>query len=373
MPKYATELTQGQTFSRTSEENGINDTAQRVYKILLLHPGEVFNPQAYTGTYIGSRHPFNLNLVCFSYDAKFDGESRMVSIVTFNYRNYATVAASAGQQDPKTVTPYARPANYSTDTSLMEIPCSTWKRWENDGQLKGKPVYPANPNGDRYDGVSKMVPMTTIRVDQYEPRDPMINTEWVGCINSEDIWMGGRKFPKHTIMLRGVSSKAHVETFRDQQFRGWIATYDLAHRMNMVTIPPSTTPFALGWDRLQPLEGFYVKNNRKNDPDVDVNALSLEHLDYKVKVNAPLAPPAAYEYAAGTQGEKVRAQVAFPCPTGGWAQRPSASPVALNADGTPRNVQKVDNNGDPVYYPLVYRYQVQDDADLVTVMNLRLF
>lgn len=369
MPKYATELTQGQAFTRTSEENGINDTAQRVYKVLLLHPAEVFDPQAYTGTYIGSRHPYNLNLVCFSFDAKFDGDSRMVSIVTFNYRNYATAAASAGLQDPRTISPDARPANYSTDTSLMEVPCDSWKRWENDGNLKGKPSYPTNPNGDRYDGVSKLAPMTTIRVDQYEQRDPMVNTEWVGFINSEEMWIGGRKFPRHTVMLRGVSSKAHVETFRNQQFRGWIATYDFGHRMNMVTIPPSTKPFALGWDRLQPLEGFYVKNDRKNVDEVDVNALALEHLDYKVKGS----DRATYEYAAGTAGQKVRAQVGFPCPTGGWAQRPSASPVALNADGTPRNVQKVDANGDPVYYPLVYRYQVQDDVDLVTVMNLRLF
>ena len=140
MPKYWTELTQGQTFSRTSEEDGIHDTAQRVFKVLLVSPAEVFDPQAYLGVYIGTIHPYNNNLICFSFDAKFDGESRMVTLVTFNYRSFASAAASSGRPDPKIIQPEVRPANWSTETSLMEIPAPTWCEFGS-----GKWVVPINP------------------------------------------------------------------------------------------------------------------------------------------------------------------------------------------------------------------------------------
>ena len=371
MPQFGTELTQGQTFSRTSDEGEIKDSAQRVYKIILSHPAEVFDPQFYTGTYIGSRHPFNTNLVCCSVDAKFEGESRMVSIVTFNYRRYASSSSSSGRKDPKTTKPTERPANWTTDTSLMETPCDSWRRWESNGAVKGRYSYPANPMFDRYDGVSKLVPITKISVEQYEPLDPLNNTMWVGFINKEVMWIGGYQFPRHTVMLRGVNSKPHVEMFGSETFRGWIATYDFAHRMNMVDPPGSGPPQPIGWDRLQPLEGLYVKNDRLGDDDVDSGGLSLEHADYKVQVTA--GAPQPYAYAAGSAGKRMRAMVGFPCPTGGWAQRPSASPIALNEDGTPRNLKDNNPDGTPKRYPIVWRYQVQPDVDLVSQMNLRLF
>lgn len=380
MPKMFTELTQGQTFSRSSEEGGLVDSAQRVYKVILLHPAEVFDPQFLTGTYVGSRHPYNINLVCFNFDAKFDGESRMVAFVTFYYKNYATWAASAtgGQNDPKTISPDIRPANWSTDTSLMEMPADLWS----PAGANGPWTVPMTPMKDRYDGITKMVPITTIRVDQYEHRDPMINSEHVGSINSLDIKMGGRTYPAHTLMLRGVSSKAHVETFRTTTFRGWIATYDLVYRLNKVKYTKGDGSQAndkesvIGWDRLQPLEGFYVKNDRLGDDEVDLYGLSLQHSDYKVLDTAPT--PSGYTYAAGTggkttQGQKMRAMVGFPCPTGGWAQRPSASPIALNSDGTPRNLTATKQDGSPKYYPILVKYQVQPEIDMVSTLNLRLF
>lgn len=374
MPKYFTELTQGQTFSRSSEEGGLVDAAQRVYKVILLHPAEVFDPQFVTGTYIGSRHPYNLNLVCFNFDAKFEGDSRMVTLVTFYYKNYATWAASAtgGQNDPKTISPDIRPANWSTDTSLMEMPADVWWPAGTDGPK----TVPMTPTKDRYDGVTKMVPITTIRVDQYEQRDPMINSEYVGCINSADIQMGGRTYPAHTLMLRGVSSKAHVETFRTTTFRGWIATYDLVYKLNKIKYQTGNGGLAsdkdsvIGWDRLQPLESYYVFNKRLGDADVDEGGLALEHLDFKVKDNGGAQP---YEYAKGTAGKKVRAMVRVPCPNGGWFQRPSASPIAVNSDGTPRNLYDTNADGSPKLYPILVKYQVQPEIDMVKVLNLRLF
>lgn len=381
MPKFATELAQGQAFSRSVDENGLSDTFVRVFKVVLTSPSEVFDPQTYCNVFIGNPHPLNPNLTCYSFDAKFDGDSRMVSIVTFNYKSYASSAgSSSGSGDHKQKAPDERPANWSTDTSLMEMPCDSWRKWSKANPTAYSPwSFPINMMGDRYDGVSKLAPITTIRIEQHESFDPLRNTNWVGYINEDVIFMGGWKFEAHTLMLRGVSSKAHIETFGTKVFRGWTATYEIAHKNNVVEYVGESggkVVEALGWDRLQPLEGLYVKNDRLGDADVDEYGLSLQHADYKVLSTAPT--PTGYTYAASdgksTQGQRMRAMVGFPCPTGGWAQRPSASPIALNKDGTPRNLRDVQADGvTPVRYPILYRYQTQNSTSFMSNLNLRLF
>lgn len=362
MPKGYSELAQGQSFSRTSEDDGIHDTAQRVFKVILLSPAEVFDPQSYCGVFIGTIHPYNPNLVCFSFDAKFDGDSRMVSLVTFNYKSFASTAASANKPEPKTVQPDIRPANWSTDTSLMEIPAPTWCEFGT-----GKWVVPVNPVGDRYEGVGKLVPITTIRVEQYVNEDPLVDMDHVGKINSEQISIGFHKFPLHTLMLRGISSRPHVETFRGSTFRGWIATYELAYKSNEVTVSDpaggnNDQTYVLGWDHLQVVEGTSVKNTPAAllDPTVDPFGLALTHNGQKVQFPLTLA--------AGTENKKVKAMLAIPSydDRGGWVQRPVASPIALNLDGTPRDLV----GG---LRPLVVRYQVQPAADLVAKLQLRLY
>ena len=363
MPKYATELAQGQAFSRTSEDDGLHDTAQRVFKVILVSPAEVFDPQAYTGVYIGTVHPYNSNLICFSFDAKFDGDSRMVSIVTFNYKSFASTASSSGRPDPKTIQPEVRPSNWSADTSLMDIPAPTWNEFGT-----GKWVVPVNPVGDRYEGVRKMVPVTTVRVDQYEGSDPLRHMDHVGKINSKTVTIGSHDFALHTLMLRGISSRAHVETFQGSTFRGWIASYELVHKANIVFVSDpdggagDPTRIVLGWDHLQVVEGINVKNlvGALDRPDVDPFGLALTHNGQKVQFPLTLA--------SGTENKKVRAMLAIPSydDRGGWVQRPVSSPIALNLDGTPRDLLGGLN-------PLVVRYQVQESGDLVDDLNLRLY
>jgi hypothetical protein len=363
MPRYATELTQGQAFSRTSEENGVNDTAQRVFKIALVSPAEVFNPQVYTGVYIGTIHPYNNNLICFSFDSKFDGDSRMVTLVTFNYKSFASSPASSGRPEPKTIQPEIRPANWYTDTSLMEIPAPTWNEFGT-----GKWVVPVNPVGDRYEGVRKMVPVTSIRVDQYESADPLNNMDQVGKINSKTIKVGSHNFALHTLMLRGISSRPHVETFQGNTFRGWIASYELVYKANIVFVSDpeggegDPQRIVLGWDHLQVVEGTSVKNlaGAVARADVDPFGLALTHNGQKVQFPLTLAD--------GTENKKVRAMMAIPSydDRGGWVQRPVAAPIALNLDGTPRDLIGGLN-------PLVVRYQVQESGDLVADLNLRLY
>ena len=368
MPKFATELTQGQAFTRSSEDNGLNDTSQRVYKVILNHPAEVFDPQAFCGVYVGYRHPFNLNQVCFSFDAKFDGDSRMVAIVTFNYKSFATAAASANQPDPKTIQPEIRPANWSTDTSLMDIPSSTWRECDlATGQETGAWSCPRNPAGDRYEGVTKMVPITTIRIDQYEPTDPMRWTSEVGKINSKVMTVGSRSFALHTVMLRGISSKPHVETFQATTFKGWTATYEFVYKANVVILEDpagggGTTVVEAGWDHLQILEGLYVKNDVAGlaRADTDPYGMALAHAAGEVITTLALA--------AGMNGKRTRAMVAVPSADGrgGVFQRPATAPIPLNADGTPRDVYTGNLR------PLIKRYQKQDSVDFVSKLGLRL-
>lgn len=363
MPKYATEMTQGQAFTRTAQENGVTDTAQRVYKILLLHPAESFNPQAYTGTYIGSRHPTNLNLVCTSLDAKFEGDSRMVAVVTFSYQSYATVGASAGRTDPKTMTPAIRPANWSTDTTLVEIPSISWRGVSiSTGIPFGPDGPPINPVGDRYEGVTKLVPSTTIRIDQFESQDPLRHASYCGVINKDPFQIGSLGVERHTLMFRGVSSKAHVETFGDQTFRGWMATYEFSHRVNFTKIN-DTTACSPGWDKLQIVEGYNVRNvaGSENNPDVDPDGLALQHANFEVVVPETISPAFV--------GKKSKANVAVHSTDGkGKFLRPSSQPIALNSDGTPR---KIDPNLPNHLNPLVRRYQVQQEYDF-TLFGLRL-
>ena len=67
----------------------------------------------------------------------------------------------------------------------------------------------------------------------------------------------------------------------------------------------------------------------------------------------------------------MRAMVGIPSidGQGGMFQRPASSPVALNSNGTPR---KIDQNAANPLDPIVLRYQVQQDIDFASTLNLRL-
>lgn len=371
MPRMVAELAQGQAFSRTSEENSLNDTFTRAFRVLLTSPGEVFDPQAYCGVYIGDRHPVNLNLVCYSLDAKFDGDSRLSTIITFNYRSFASVSASGSQTEPKNIEPTIRPANWTIDTSLTEVPATSWAETAlTTGNRTGSWGMPRNPVGDRYEGVTKLVPITTIRVDQFERIDPLRWSIYAGYINDGNMTFGVQTFLKHTVMFRGVSCKPHVETFRNVTYRGWMATFEFQQKNNDVLLEPSSgagnpVRVDVGWDRLQIVEGYNVLNvaGAQNRQDVDPFGMALKHAAGEVVIPLTLVD--------GTEGKRVRAMVGIPSQdaNGGMFQRPASAPVALNLDGTPRLVYPAQAAS---LKPIVERYQVQNDIDLVATLGLRL-
>jgi hypothetical protein len=95
MPKGVTEISQGNQFSRSANEGQLADSATRTFRVLLNSPSEVFDIQASCGVFVGDPHPTNPNIYCASFDAKYEGDTRMVLVATFNYQSAATASDSA--------------------------------------------------------------------------------------------------------------------------------------------------------------------------------------------------------------------------------------------------------------------------------------
>lgn len=360
MPKLVSEISSGQQFQRSQDENGIADSQTRIFRVLLNEAGEVFNIQQACGVKIGDAHPVNTNIYCRSFSANFEGDSRMVVLVTFQYQ---AQAGSNKQEDTQRQPPDIRPANWSTSTSLMEAPAYSWLE---EGQANIPLNWSAivNPVGDIYDGVTKLVPVTTITVEQYVPDDPIRHSSLAGRVNAELFTFGSLSCEKRTVMFRGVSSVPAVESWGDQLFRGWKATYEFAFRPNRSKWHDGVQQREadVGWDMLVPLSGFNVKAFTPPGNNVDDQfGQPLKHSAGRISFDngLPMLPQGV------TDGEKVRAMVkVHEYEDGGISQTPSAQPVPLNADGRPRS-----STASPKV--LVQRYQVQEEMNFLD-LQLRL-
>lgn len=379
MPKFATEITQGQSFARTAEDATLADTATRAYKVILSSPGEVFDPQAFCGVYVGGRHPYNTNLVCCDFNAKFDGDSRLVAIVTFNYKSNLSVSSSNSHKNPKQQHPRERPATWTTSSSLVEVPASVWRNYEqSDANWSGPPTVgswavPINPNGEMYEGVTRQDAVIDIKITQLVDFDPMSHHQYAGFINSVAIQIGSLLCRPHSLLVKTVDVEPHTEPFMGEVWSGYKVSYGLTYRRNWVQIPaPGDRSTAVsgdvGWDRLQVVEGYRIKNSGLGTSGVDQNALLLKH------ANGTIASPTAY--ADGAQDQLVLAQAVVSGRDGGRAQVRTSSPVALNylipglPDGSPRDLTNA--VGGKYLAPCVMRFQVQPEADLRSIFGLRL-
>lgn len=357
MPKLVKELPQGKAFSRSAEGGTLADTATRVWKIILNAPNEGFDLSSAIGVQIGDPLD-NVNPIpCVSIDVKGDGESRMVRIVTAQYRSSAMVDGEGGTglPDPMLVMPDIRPANFSTSTSLYEMPATRW--CEAPGNT-WTPVH--NPVGDLMDGVGEMVPITTIRVTQFNHLPGTVFAEHVGKVNDEPMNLGSfLSCSRRTVMFRGVEAQPHVETFGITVYRGFMNSYEFSYRPHFVDGFGN-----VGWDILVPLSGF---NCIAFEP-TNANIIALKDpwavplaVDGDLKVKRPyqLAPDV-------TPGDKVRAHVRVADAQNNTVrQSPSAQPVPLNADGTPRTTY-----ADPKV--LIKQYQVQTAINLTNTLALRI-
>lgn len=359
MTRAAVELSQGQAFGRSVEDAQAADTSERNFRVILSAPNEVYSPQSVCGVYVGDRHPLNPYLTCSGFDAKFEGDSRLVNIITFKY------SSNPGPQDNKQQEPSVRPPMWSTSTSLQECPVTVWKRRYSDTSSSGSWTAPLNPAGDRYEGISKLEPVTSITIEQYEAMDPTRNIKYVGRVNSTAMALGSMIMPPRSVMFRGLQSKPHVEPFGTLVWRGWICTYEFAFRDNITTYYAASGEVrdSIGWDITQIVEGYNIINDGLNDATVDQGALN-----YKMDDTPAITPNWAGRTLVET-GVKYRALVKVSAPGGDpnklISQRPASQPVALNANGTPRAVDTATPK------VLVYRYQIYEDCDFKSVLGLR--
>jgi len=361
MPSAVSEISSGAQFSRSSEGGKIADSQTRVFRIVLNQPGEYVDFQQACGVYVGDTHPSNAGIVCRSFDGRFDGDSRMVLLATFNY---APLDLQESQKQP----PDIRPANWTVGVATYESPVRTWRKV--DGDTPQSAAAAENPVGDMYDGIAKLEPIVTISVTQSQVVDPMANIEAVGCVNRNAITIGRKTMARGTVLLRSIQSSPVVEPWGDSIFRGWSATYEFLYKRNPTHVYSGSSLVAtdIGWDVAVPVTGFNVKAIAPNGAPatVDVYGQPLRHggdedpAEFKGRILEPLALPKTV-----AAGDKVRAMVkVFSYENGGASQLPSAQPIALNDDGTPRK-----DTADPKV--LIYRYRIYDEIDF-NALGLRL-
>lgn len=356
MPKLVSEITSGTQFQRSQDENGVADSQTRVFRVLLNNPGEQFNIQQECGVRIGDAHPINTNIFCRSFSANFEGDSRMVVLCTFQYQTQA--GSGQQQQDPGNQAPDVRPFDISTSTSLMEKPAYYWKPGAGAPNA-GNWVEPVNPAGDIYDGITKLEPAVNITISGYEAQDPLRHCTKAGMVNDGVLRIGSLFCPIRTVMFRGVSCQPTVESWGDIIFRGWRATYEFTYRSNWTRIN-GAAEIPIGWDIVVPQSGFNVKAFQPpGGGDVETFGQPLRHSAGRV-LPALLLPETV------NPGDKVRGMIrVHSYEDGGVSQSPSAQPIPLNNDGTPRI-----NTANPKV--LVYRYQIYEELDFVTTFGLRL-
>jgi hypothetical protein len=337
MTKKVSEITSGQSNERTVDGGKQADVSVRTWRVILDSPSEPYDIQQAIDVYIGDPHPVNTGLPCVSIGERAEGDSRVVRIVTATYRT--TPGSDPESGDPNLIEPTLRPANYSISCALMEVPVTQHLPGEDGGTLLDGP--PRNPIGDMYEGLFKSIPIVTIRIEQFEAVEaaPTGNIDFVGTINDAPITFVGYPIAKHGCMFRSLEIRPHVETWGTQTRRGFMVAYEFVVRTDESK-----------WNVRIPQAGFNIKNARLGDADVDTGALSLELTDGGRIKDWP--DP---DYAVATQDRKMRANILIAHPEGGASQRPSAQPVALNDDGTPRKVE----DGREV---IIKTFQVQPEA-----------
>jgi len=154
---------------------------------------------------------------------------------------------------------------------------------------------------------------------------------YCGYVNSDSFTFSSLSVGVHCCMLQSISSNAIVEQFGYVTFRGFKVTFGFAVRAHWTITRDGFQ--AIGWDMAVPQTGFNIINSGLSRNDVDQEALALLHINNKVFFTESGEGVLVDKLA----NKKTRASVAVPAGDGGYLQRPSAQPVALNDDGTPRN------------------------------------
>lgn len=323
MPRNVVELAQGNTFTRSSDANQSVDSATRAWRVILSSASESWDVSAAVGVSVGDVYSETNPIPCVSIDAKADGDSRLVRIVTATYRATPGSSGSGGGsvQDPKSQEPTVRPAVYSMSTSLSEI--ATWVGRKNGGGWGAM----SNPCGDLYDAVTRLEPVVTISIEQYSQSDCTSLLGYTGYINSDQFTFSSLLIAPHCCMLQSISSSPVVERFGNNLFRGFKVTFTFGVRGHYTFTRFGVAP--IGWDHAVPQTGFNCKNVNPARSDVEPTAMQLLQDDkgvvrvpYRLVVRENTVHRAMTDITGVGEGVRLVATV---------------QPIALNDDGTPRS------------------------------------
>lgn len=365
MPKEVSEITAGVAFSRSSESGQIADSQPRVFRIVLNSPTELIDIQQECGVYIGDELRPGAGIYCSSFDARYESNSRMALLCTFQFRTTPSSGSSGGGGDPKSFAPDIRPANWSIGSSIYEIPLRTFFGKRTGPQSWGQPEPAKNSAGDIYDGVAAFDALVTISISQFEANDPTRHARHVGAINENAFVLGTLTMEPHTVMLRGINCQPVVESWGGLNYRGWNCTYEFAYKANDTNIhfgqdgAGGFQTVTLGWDVALPQTGFNVKAFAPpGDEQDELDAQPLKHANGKIVATRALPDQI-------DPGDKVRGMVkVFEYEDGGASQLPCAQPIPLNDNGRPRSSDLL---------PLIYGYQVHRAINFQATLGLRTF
>lgn len=331
----------------SSSDGGVQAfSAKRQWRVVRDSPDEVININTVIDVNIGDPYSSANPIPCISVDAKRDGSSRLVQIITATYKTtpggVGGGGSGGGGSDPRSSAPQVRPAMYSMSSSLQQVAARGGYILTENG-LVGPGTF-TNSAGDIVDGMTRLEPVVTINIDQYSFTDQSNLLQYVGHINSDQFTFNALTIPTHCCMLQSISAKGHVENFGNSIFRGFLVSFQFAYRKH-VCEEISVGDTSIGWDSPIIDSGYNIINTGLNSAQTEQEHLNLEHEDMQV------AQP--QQLATGTDGVKCRAAIVIAGQDGGMVQRPAAQPVALNADGSPRSRS---------LQPRVFRAQTQPEV-----------
>lgn len=349
MPKSFVELAQGNTFTRSSEGGSSVDAAQRQFKVVLNAPNEEWLVDEVLGIKIGDPYTETNQIPCVSWEARADGDSRLVKIVTFRYRSTpggvdgsGGGGGGGGGSDPRLKSPEVRPALYQLSSSLQEVPAVGGGVRTDSGVYTETSAF-TNSAGDLLEGMTKLEPVVNLQITQYSYTDQSGLLQYTGFVNSDQFVFSGHTVPIHCCMFNGLSVTPYVES----GFRGFQLQFQFAFRWNYCPGVQFNGNAPLGWDQPVVDSGYNIYNDGLGRQDVE-----HEHLLYKLDADESgfvEEPP-----TLARQGEKVRAQIPGQADASGrLRQHAAASPVLLNTDGTPR-FRSLD--------PIVWRFRTQPET-----------
>lgn len=423
----ATAYEMGTGTSGKSVSDGTGSALQytRTWKLVKESRNEAYDVPLTIGVDIGSPFPDPSagEVYCVSLSDDPVGDSLMVRRITATY----TSPKNGGKRPNQKLgtPPWQRPAVTTMDATSEYISSQQYilDPLAAEGTEAAQRALAIQPTGELIEGLTRPDPTIRFQISQFETDDPTEKVQYVSGVNSLPVTIGGVPFPPRTLILNGISARPQTETYGGQEISGWIVTYSVAYRRNtqrvLVNINPATgvaiddtmDDVDIGWDIAVPLRGLNCINHFGSAVNagypVDPFALSLLTGEDGVVLGGVIGTDPTAEtgpirievgdteksaYFAGTEflnlngtsvdpdsptakGQICRAMVTNPTTAGGLSQKPAASPVPLNPDGSPRGRYRPDGYTpiDDEYYfagskvarnaVLAYRRGVNDAFD----------